>query len=191
VIFRKRRQYICRSDGRDFVNERYENEELKAEIVALIPVLRSFARRFYRNNQDVEDLVQETLLRSLSNLEKFEKGTRLKSWMFTVMRNAFCTRFKKAKRETPMSVEILSQRTSIDAPQEWRAQIHGLALAFDHLSTKQRSALVSVVLNGSSYEAAARDQGCAIGTIKSRINRAREQMAAELDIEFRPHNDLR
>src|SRR4051812_31787315 len=76
-------------------------DRLNADIVELNPGLRAFSRRFYRNANDADDLVQETLVRALGNLDRFEEGTKLKSWLFTIMRNTFCSRFAVARREAP------------------------------------------------------------------------------------------
>ena len=73
----------------------------RADIVRLIPALRAFARTFCRNPSDADDLVQETLMKALANLDKFEPGTKLKSWLFTIMRNTFYTRAKVLGREAP------------------------------------------------------------------------------------------
>ncbi|WP_246713028.1 MULTISPECIES: sigma factor-like helix-turn-helix DNA-binding protein [unclassified Rhizobium] len=96
------------------------------------------------------------------------------------MRNTFCTRYRNAKREVVVPEEAISEWATIDAPQEWQTRIRELADAFEHLSPVRQQALTAVVLKGATYEKAATDAGCAIGTIKSRINRAREQMAAEI-----------
>ncbi|MDI6837313.1 MAG: sigma factor, partial [Rhizobiaceae bacterium] len=68
------------------------------EIVDLIPALRAFARSLCRQPDEADDLVQETLMKALGNLDKFERGTRLKSWLFTIMRNTFLTRRRTAGR---------------------------------------------------------------------------------------------
>lgn len=66
-----------------------------SELIDLIPTLRAFARSFYRNPADADDLVQETLMKGIANIEKFEPGTRMKSWLFTIMRNTFNTRIRR------------------------------------------------------------------------------------------------
>ncbi|MBE0693284.1 MAG: hypothetical protein IH590_09270, partial [Aquamicrobium sp.] len=73
----------------------------QAEIVDLIPALRAFARTFYRETTEADDLVQETLTRALASLHQFRPGTSMKSWLFTIMRNAFYTRIKVETREAP------------------------------------------------------------------------------------------
>lgn len=157
------------------------HDKLTADIVASIPALRSFARRFYSRSHDVDDLVQETLLKSLANLDRFEEGTHLRSWMFTIMRNTFCSRFQKAKRETLAPAEQLAERATTEAPQLWRLRLREMANSLDRLGPEQRDTLIAVTVDGLSYDAAALEAGCAIGTIKSRINRARKQLSEELD----------
>src|SRR5690554_2156116 len=93
-----------------------------SEIVELIPALRAFARTFYRDVNDADDLVQETLTKGLSHLHQFEAGTSMKSWLFTIMRNTFYTRIKMAKREAPGSADCVSARPVVNATQEWSAR---------------------------------------------------------------------
>lgn len=156
------------------------NDILTEDIVALVPVLRNFARRFYPNMHDAEDLVQETIVKSLSNLDKFQDGTNLKSWMFTVMRNSFCTRFGRSKREPLVPSDAITDWVTTEAPQDWRLAELELQRAIGHLPNEQRNALLLIVFEGATYEEVAAKGGCAIGTIKSRVNRARERLAAEI-----------
>ncbi len=154
---------------------------LRAEIVALIPALTSFARRFERSPQNAEDVVQETLARALGNLDKFQEGTRLKSWLFTILRNTFCTKYGLAKRE-PVGIEdCASLQPCIDAPQEWALRSADFSIAVKALPAHYRQALDVVLLQGHSYDAAAALFGCPVGTVKSRVNRARSMVLARLD----------
>ena len=150
-----------------------EHEQLEVEVLHLVPALRSFARRFYPNPNDVDDLVQETLLRTLSNLDKFRPGTSLKSWMFTIMRNTFCTRYGQGKREFVGFEECASLHRSIEAPQEWSVRAQEFHRALISLPAHYRDAFENVLMRGESYEEAAHRCDCPIGTIKSRVNRAR------------------
>jgi len=99
---------------------KHSRDVLQEEVVTLIPALRAFARTFYWSSADADDLVQETLVRALGNIEQFKQGTRMKSWLFTIMRNAFCTRFRLRERETPGSEECVSSQGSVPADQEWQ-----------------------------------------------------------------------
>lgn len=157
------------------------SEHVRAEMIALIPALRSFARRLDRSPSNVDDLVQDTLLRALANIDKFQEGTSLKSWMFTILRNTFCTKFGLAKRETVGLEDCASARPSVNAPQEWSVRAHEFHRALLGLPQHYRDAVDIILLQGKSYEAAAELCGCPIGTIKSRVNRARAQLAHQLN----------
>jgi RNA polymerase sigma factor (sigma-70 family) len=150
------------------------------EVVELIPALRAFARSFCRNQEDADDLVQETLTKAIANLDRFTAGTRLKSWLFTIMRNTFYTRIKVAKREAPGLTGCVSEQPLEPASQEWTQRSYEVARAIDCLPEEQRQVIVLVCMIGISYEEAATVCGCGIGTIKSRINRARTKLAITL-----------
>ncbi|MFT3972777.1 MAG: sigma-70 family RNA polymerase sigma factor [Amaricoccus sp.] len=149
------------------------------EVVELIPALRAFARTFCRSHADADDLVQETLTKAIANLHRFEPGTRLKSWLFTIMRNTFLTSVAKSRRETT-GIEIEDVGSGREAPQEWSAQVREVRAAIGRLPQAQREVLVLVGMLGVSYEEAARICDCAVGTVKSRLSRARVALLAEL-----------
>ncbi|CDX11825.1 RNA polymerase, sigma-24 subunit, ECF subfamily (fragment) [Mesorhizobium plurifarium] len=142
-------------------------------VVDLIPALRAFARTFCRVPDDADDLVQETLTKGLANQDKFEPGTRLKSWLFTIMRNTHFTRIKAAARETPGLLECASSRPISEPSQEWSVQSREVHQAIQKLPSQQREVLMLIGVLGVSYEETAEICGCAIGTVKSRLNRAR------------------
>ena len=151
-----------------------------AEIVKLIPALRAFARTFYRDANDADDLVQETLTKGLAKIHQFQPGTSMKSWLFTIMRNTFYTRIKVETREAPGSADCVASRQAVDATQEWSARGKDIAAAIERLPDQQREVLVLTCVLGISYEEAADICGCAMGTIKSRLNRARLRLLEEL-----------
>ena len=150
------------------------------EIVRLIPALRAFARTFYRNSCDADDLVQETLTKGLAKLHLFEPGTNMKSWLFTIMRNTFYTRYKKHSREAPGRADCVAARPTVDPTQDWSVRGTEIQEAMQRLPEQQREVLVLVGVLGISYEEAADICDCAIGTIKSRVNRARLRLLQEL-----------
>jgi RNA polymerase sigma factor (sigma-70 family) len=164
------------------VNLSIRRAELAAQsdVVDLIPALRAFARTFCQKPEEADDLVQETLMRALANLDKFEPGTRLKSWLFTIMRNTFCTRIKKSSRESVGLPEALTATLVTEASQDWVVQADEVRRALERLPAHHREILVLIVMLGERYEDAAVICGCAVGTIKSRLNRAREQLKREL-----------
>lgn len=149
------------------------HEANEISIVDLIPALRAFARTFCRAPDDADDLVQETLLKGLANLDKFEPGTRLKSWLFTIMRNTHYTRVKIAAREAPGLLDCASSRPVSEASQDWSMQSKEVHQAIQQLPAHQREVLMLIGVLGVSYEETADICGCAVGTVKSRLNRAR------------------
>ncbi len=151
-------------------------------MVELIPALRAFARSFCRNASDADDLVQETLAKAIANLDRFEPGTRLKSWLFTIMRNTFLTNVARARREGPAPAEPAAGPVQ-EATQEWSAQVRDVREAIARLPQPQREIVVLVAMLGVSYEEAAQICDCAVGTVKSRLSRARAALLAELGEE--------
>ena len=150
------------------------------DILDYVPVLRAFAWSLCRRHEDVDDLVQETLLKALANRHRYQDGTNMRAWMFTIMRNTFYRSAHKAARERPGSGECASGCLSVPATQDWSlrgSEVWNIVL---HLPPQYREALILVVMLGESYEDAANICGVAIGTIKSRINRARGQVMERL-----------
>ena len=149
-------------------------------IVDLIPALRAFARTFCRDQSDADDLVQETLTKGIANIDKFEPGTRMKSWLFTIMRNTFYTRVKTYMREAPGLLECASGRLVEEASQEWTVRSKEVHAAINRLPPHHREVLVLIGVLGVSYEETADICGCAVGTVKSRLNRARTSVLEDL-----------
>jgi len=154
---------------------------LSQQVVYLIPALRAFSRTFTVNTTDGDDLVQETLFRALRSIETFRPGTSLKSWLFTIMRNTYYTQYRRRVREQPGAADCISLKLVAPATQEWSVAETELKAALLRLTNEQRQIIVMVAGLGFSYEEAAGVIGCAVGTVKSRLNRAREALARELD----------
>jgi RNA polymerase sigma factor (sigma-70 family) len=152
----------------------------RSEFVTLIPALRAFARTLSRDGSEADDLVQETLMKGIANTNRFQPGTNLKAWLFTIMRNTFYTRIKRANREGPGLLDCASSRPAITASQEWWLRSQEMARAIDALPDDQRQVIVLIGVLGTSYDDAASICGCAIGTIKSRLSRARNRLLETL-----------
>jgi len=150
--------------------------QASSEMVALIPALRAFARTFCPDAADADDLVQETLLKGIANIRQYEPGTRMKSWLFTIMRNTFYTRAKLRKREAPGALDCVSAIPVGEATQEWSIRGSEIERAINALPSQQREVLILIGVLGVSYEESANICDCAIGTIKSRLNRARSTL---------------
>jgi RNA polymerase sigma factor (sigma-70 family) len=133
-----------------------------------------------RHADDADDLVQETLTKALRYHDRFREGTQLKVWLFTIMRNTFYTAVMTRNRERPGAVDCVSSPVAVD-PDHDRIIAHKEVMsAIERLPTHFREMLVLVVVLGESYEAAAAICDCAIGTVKSQANHARNMVIADL-----------
>ena len=143
----------------------------------MIEPLHAFARRFCREPYDAEDLVQETLLKAWSNLDSFTPGTRMKSWLFTIMRNTFYNRIRVYDRERPAPAGCASEAGSLAASQDLAVECAELVAAIRVLPPDQKQVMILVSILGISYRDASEICDCRIGTIQSRLFRARTRLA--------------
>jgi RNA polymerase sigma-70 factor (ECF subfamily) len=151
--------------------------EHKRGILAAVPSLRAFAISLTYNEDQADDLVQETILRALAKRDSFRPGTNLQAWLFTILRNHFHTTYRKRKREVEDGDGIYAARLKSAPEQLHKLEIHDLHSALQQLAPEQREAVLLVAAEGLSYEDAAAICGVAVGTIKSRVNRARTHLA--------------
>lgn len=157
-------------------HERRVTDAFGQALLAAIPRLQRYAWTFARTAAEVEDLVQVTLLRAWENRARFEQGTYLQAWLCTILRNAFLSRTAKLRREVADSDGSHAARLSAGPEQGHRLDLDDLQQALDRLDLKQRAALLLVAVDGATYEEAAVTLGCAVGTVKSRVSRARAQL---------------
>ena len=162
--------------------------ELHEQIVEVIPNLRAFARSLASNPAQADDLVQGALTRALGNLDKFEAGTNLRAWMFTILRNLFYSELRKRRREVEDGDGGYAAMLSSQPNQVAALELKDFRKALAKLPPEQREALILIGASGFSYEDAARICDCAVGTMKSRVNRGRNRLADLLQID--PHQDL-
>ncbi|MCU0911520.1 MAG: sigma-70 family RNA polymerase sigma factor [Rhodobacteraceae bacterium] len=151
------------------------------ELVSLLPTLRAYAWSLTRNGPDADDLVQDTLVKAIANESKFQRGTNLRAWLFTIMRNTFLNRIHAAKRERTAGDDCVSGSVSSPGTQEWSVFGGELMEVIARLPQQYREVLILVVMLGESYEDAARICGCALGTVKSRVYRARAMVMEALE----------
>jgi RNA polymerase sigma-70 factor (ECF subfamily) len=151
------------------------------EMVALVPQLHSFARSLCRDGVRADDLVQEALLRAFDNLERFKPGTNLKAWLFTIVRNEHYSQLRRRKFEAPDIATDLLPEPSVLPDHDGELELRDLNRALAALAPGQRTALILVSASGFSYEEAATICGCAVGTIKSRVARARNTLLQMLE----------
>ena len=148
----------------------------RQDVVALIPALRAFAWSLSHNSADADDLVQDTLIKAWTHREKFEPGTNLRAWLFTILRNTFYTNAVRRRREVSDENGKHAASLSAGPTQDWSVAMRALQVALQQLPDEHREALILVGAAGLSYEEAAEICGCALGTIKSRVNRARARL---------------
>ena len=157
--------------------------EIREAMLAALPNLRAFALSLTHNLDATDDLVQDTILRAWKNIDRFEVGTNLNAWLFTILRNGFYSQHRKARRHVEDPDGFFAGRLRTAPEQNAKCDFQDLRAALARLSPQHREALLLIVAEGLSYEDAATVCGVAIGTIKSRVNRARERLAQLLAVE--------
>jgi len=157
-------------------------EQSKQEMLAAIPRLRAFAVSLCGRGTAADDLVQETLTRAWSNLGSFEPGSNMIGWLYTILRNEFYSDFRKHRREVPDPEGQYAARLAKGPTQEEHMHFLDFREALGKLAHDHREALILVGASGLSYKEAADLCGCAVGTMKSRVNRARVRLAELLSV---------
>ena len=152
-------------------------EPVKQGFIEAIPNLRAFAVSLCGNLERADDLVQETMLKAFKNIESFQEGTNLKAWLFTILRNTYFSDRRRLKREVEDADGIHAGRVAVHPEQHGHMDMCELKDALGQLHDDQREAVILVCAAGMSYEEAAEIAGCAVGTIKSRVNRARAKLS--------------
>ena len=159
------------------------DESVRKAILGSVPSLRTFAISLCGNVDRADDLVQETLLRALANIDSFQPGTNMSAWLFTILRNHFRSEYRKRRREVEDSDGHYAETLKSQPEQYGQVEYREFREALNQLPQDQREALILVGASGFSYEEAANICGCAVGTIKSRVNRARTRLAELMAIE--------
>jgi len=149
-------------------------------VIELVPKLRAYARALTRDKADADDLVQETLTKALRYHDRFVAGTQMKAWLFTIMRNTHFTFVKKSTRERPGSLDCVADSVAVQPVHDTVIAYNETLAAIDRLPVRYREMLILVVMLEESYESAAVISNCAVGTVKSRVNRARTMVLSQL-----------
>jgi len=155
----------------------------KEEMLTHLKSLRAFALSLTRNRALADDMMQDTLLKAWSNIDKFTPGTNMRAWLFTILRNNFYSNHRKYRREVRDVDQNFAEGMSCKPDHDGHLQMRDFKVAFDQLTDEQREALILVGASGFSYHEAAGMCGVATGTIKSRVNRARARLTELLDLE--------
>jgi RNA polymerase sigma-70 factor (ECF subfamily) len=169
-----------------------QREEFKRELTAVVPHLRAFARGLCGRPDVADDLVQETLLKAWAAQDRFEPGTSMRAWTFVILRNAYLTDMRRNRFRGEYDEGVAERILTAPAEQEEPIHLSDLHRALLMLPPERREALLLVGAGGFSYEEAAEICGCAVGTIKSRVGRARaalNEMLASGKIPRRSSDD--
>ena len=158
------------------------SQQLRTDLIGAIPNLRAFAVSLCGNPDRADDLVQETLVKAWSNLSSFAEGTNLAAWLFTILRNIYYSEYRKRRREVADSDGAIAARLATAPAQSGHMDFLDFSGALQKLPADQREALILIGASGLSYEEAAGVCNCAVGTMKSRVNRARNRLVELLAI---------
>ncbi|PVA11217.1 RNA polymerase subunit sigma [Pelagivirga sediminicola] len=150
------------------------------EIVTHLKPMRAFALSLTRDMARADDLVQDTVVKAWTNIDKFAAGTNMRAWLFTILRNTFYSERRKAKREVADVDGAMTERMAVKPAHDGNLALTDFRRVFEQLPAEQREALILVGAQGFAYEEAAAMCGCAVGTVKSRANRGRKRLAEML-----------
>ena len=154
-----------------------QNDSFERDLIGMIPHMRAFARTLCGNLAEAEDLAQEALAKAWQARGSFAPGTNLKAWTFMILRNQFYSDKRRSWRSTALDPEVAAE-TLVAADDPTAAlELDELRRAMDMLPEEQREALILVGAAGLAYEEVSEITGVAIGTIKSRVSRARDRIA--------------
>ena len=159
------------------------NPSVRDAMLGAVPSLRAFAISLCGNVDRADDLVQETLLRAIANINSFRPGSHMSAWLFAILRNVFRSEYRKRRREVEDAADSYVASLKSPPEQESRVEFEEFRVALATLPGGQREALLLVGASGFSYEEAAAICESAVGTIKSRVNRARRRLAKLLSID--------
>jgi RNA polymerase sigma-70 factor (ECF subfamily) len=163
--------------------KRSEPPSFKRDLLATLPSLRAFAFSLCGRHDKADDLVQDTIMKAWAKQESFELGTNIKAWLFTILRNEFYSQMRKRGREVQDSDGLFTERMSVHPEQFGHMDMADFKKALSRLPDDQREAVILIGASGFSYEEAAKICDCAVGTMKSRVSRARARLQDLLQVE--------
>jgi len=164
------------TEHQDQVLRKTANDEFKGLLLECLPRLRGYAITLTRSREEADDLLQETALRALRFHDQFITGTNFKAWMYCILRNQHISMHRRSKRNTVPITDVSETLLSRKGSQEDECLTREVLSAMRKLPVPQREILLLVYVEGLSYEEVATQIGCSIGTVKSRVNRARCRM---------------
>lgn len=159
------------------------DEIFKRELLGVLPHLRAFARGLCGRPDFADDLVQETAVKAWVARDRFMPGTNIRAWTFAILRNHYLSELRRNRHQADFDPDAAERLLVMDPDQEAPLHLSDMEVALQKLSPERREALLLVGAGGFSYEEAAKVSDCAIGTMKSRVARARHQLGKLLDPE--------
>jgi RNA polymerase sigma-70 factor (ECF subfamily) len=157
--------------------------DLQDGMLAMLPTMRAFAVSLCGEVERADDLVQETILKAWSHSGSFTAGTNLRAWLFTILRNTFFSEMRRKRREIEDRDGVKASQLATLPSQHGSVDMLEMRKALELLPAEQREAVVLVGAAGFSYEEAAAIAGCAVGTVKSRVNRARARLTNMMGLD--------
>ncbi|MGU3282494.1 sigma-70 family RNA polymerase sigma factor [Methylobacterium mesophilicum] len=158
------------------------DDAFRGDLVRALPALRGFAFSLAGDTSRADDLVQESLVKAWANRHRFTLGTSMNAWLFTILRNQFYSEMRKAKREIEDADGVHAAAMTALPAQEGVVDLQRLRERMDRIPEAQRMALMMVGAEGYTYEEAAELLRCRVGTVKSRVSRARACLSAALGL---------
>ena len=149
-------------------------------VLAAVPSLRAFAISLCGNVDRADDLVQETMLRALANIDSFQPGSNMPAWLFTILRNLFRSEYRKRRREVEDADGSYAETLKTHPEQTSHVEFKEFSVALNKLPEDQREALILIGAGGFSYEEAAILCDCSVGTLKARVSRARKLLSEQM-----------
>ncbi len=167
-----------------------EKADFKRELTGVVPHLRAFARGLCGRPDMADDLVQEAMLKAWAAQDRFEPGTSMRAWTFVILRNAYLTDMRRNRFRGEYDEGVAERILTAPAGQEEPIHLSDMHRALLTLPPERREALLLVGAGGFSYEEAATICGCAVGTIKSRVGRARATLTSMLEDDDIPQRSI-
>lgn len=159
-----------------------EDEVFRKELLSVLPHLRAFARGLSGRPDVADDLVQEAAIKAWTARERYQPGTNMRAWTFAILRNHYLSELRRSRRHADLDDGVAERLLVMEADQEGPLHLDDMEAALRKLAPERREAVLLVGASGFSYEEAARIAGCPVGTMKSRVARARGDLARMLQL---------